>query len=103
MPYYREKDILFIHIPKTGGTVIEDELKEIYEQSLWCRLPNKNIILPYPANNVSPQHLYYSTILKYKKELNINFDKVKVFSIVRNPYDRIISDLLWHKLIKKKL
>lgn len=28
MPYYKEKKLLFIHIPKTGGTVIENEIKK---------------------------------------------------------------------------
>ncbi len=33
--------------------------------------------------------------------MNVNFDNIKIFSVVRNPYDRIISDLFWFKLIKK--
>lgn len=100
MPYYREKNILFIHIPKTGGSVIEDKIKVKYNQSFWCGNPNRNSILPPPYNNVSPQHLSYSLFLKHKERLNMNFDNIKVFSVVRNPYDRIISDLFWYRLIR---
>ena len=101
MPYYRKKNILFIHIPKTGGTVIEDKIKVKYNQSFWYGIDNSNNILPYPDNNVSPQHLPYSIFLKYKERLRINFDNFNVFSVVRNPYDRIISDLFWFELIEK--
>jgi hypothetical protein len=101
MPYYKEKDILFIHIPKTGGTNIEDNLKKKITQTLCDQTtPNKNNLLPGPYDRVSPQHLDYSTIYKFREKLNVSFDNIKVFSVVRNPYNRIISDLLWGNHIK---
>lgn len=100
MPYYPEKNILFIHVPKTGGTVIENELKKKYKQNLY-NTRRRNNLLDSPYNNSSLQHQFYSTIYKYRDRLNINFDKIKIFSVVRNPYNRVISDLFWFKLIKK--
>ena len=29
MPFYKELNLLFVHIPKTGGTSFEDYLKKI--------------------------------------------------------------------------
>lgn len=98
MPYYKTSDLLFIHIPKTGGTVIEQQIKKQHNQTLWTG--PKNNILPSPFNNISLQHQFYTTIYKFKDKLNINFDNIKIFCVVRNPYDRIISDLFFLKLIK---
>lgn len=100
MPYYPEKNILFIHVPKTGGTVIENELKKKYKQFLY-NIKRRNNLLDTPYNKSSLQHQFYSTIYKYRDRLNIKFDKIKIFSVVRNPYNRIVSDLFWFKLIKK--
>jgi hypothetical protein len=100
MPYYKQQNILFIHIPKTGGTIIENSLKKICGQSLYSN--TKNVLLPDPYNTISLQHQIYTTLYEYKNKLNIDFENVKIFSVVRNPYDRIISDLFWRSVIDKK-
>jgi hypothetical protein len=98
MPYYPDINVLFIHIPKTGGTNIENNITINTKQTLFSG--ETNTLLPFPYNNKSLQHQFYTTIYKYKNELDINFENIKIFSVVRNPYDRIISDLFWNKLIK---
>jgi hypothetical protein len=100
MPYYNnnyDMNILFIHIPKTGGSNIEQNLKKKCEQTLFSQW--KNDILPSPYDKIALQHQTYMTLYNYKDKLNINFENIKIFSVVRNPYDRVISDLFWFKLI----
>jgi len=99
MPYYKEKKLLFIHIPKTGGTTIEDRIKKNTPQTLYSSWSNS--LLDFPYNQKSLQHQFYTTIYKFRDKLDVNFDNIKIFSVVRNPYDRIISDLFWFGLIKK--
>jgi len=101
MPYYKSINLLFVHIPKTGGTVIEDAIKKnnkYGKQTLYSG--PRNSILPAPFSSYSLQHQFYSTIYNHRDKLNVNFDNIKVFAVVRNPYDRIISDLLFYKIIK---
>lgn len=99
MPYYKKINLLFIHIPKTGGTMCETEIKNKYQQTLYSGSTNN--LLPSPYNKTSLQHQFYTTIYEFKDNLNVNFDSIKIFTVVRNPYDRVISDLFWFKLIKK--
>jgi hypothetical protein len=97
MPYYKEKNLLFIHIPKTGGTMIEKAIKN--NQTLYTNHKgNKLLVSPY--NKTSLQHQFYTTIYQFRDKLKVDFDNIKVFTIVRNPYNRIISDLFWNRLIK---
>ena len=103
MPYFKnnEINILFIHIPKTGGSSLENYFSFKYnisldDKSLFCKLieSNHDIII-----NSSPQHMTYQTILQYQKEFSIDFNNIKIITIVRNPYERIISDLFFLKKI----
>lgn len=87
MPIFKikNKEILFIHIPKTGGTSIEKWLEEQGEMSFY---------IPYVPDGFkcSPQHLRLS-------DINLLFGEKKqwdyIFTIIRNPYDRIESEYFY--------
>ena len=95
-----KKNILFIHIPKTGGTTLETHFIKDDIQKLFSEKTNN--ILPFPYNKISLQQQYLEIILKFQNILNIKItDETKFVTIVRNPYERIVSDLFWYKLINK--
>ena len=102
MPYYKDINTLFIHIPKTGGTSLEWYLRRRYSESLFSKTSNNDILPEKQLQNKALQHIPYQIIEKYHKELNIDVaDKsMKIISIVRNPYDKVLSDLFWFKKIK---
>ncbi len=97
MPYYKEINTLFIHIPKTGGTGLEEYLRTRYTESVFSHVPNDNFLNP----TKSLQHQPYSFLYEYRNELDIPFetDDFKIITVVRNPYNRIISDLVFFGLI----
>lgn len=69
-------DLIFIHIPKTGGSMIEKQLS----------IMNKNI---YNNNQRFGGH---NSIINFKKYLRLeNISHFNKFGVVRNPYDKIIS------------
>ena len=81
-----EKKCIFIHIPKTAGTSIEQFLKE---------KGKNNIEYIGVRNNRSLQHL---TAFELKHELGPTFINYYKFSIVRNPYNRLLSEYYWTPL-----
>ena len=104
MPYFKDNNIniLFIHIPKTGGSSLE----VYFSKKFNIPLNNKSLFLylkpelkEYLTLNSSMQHMPYKVIFKNKKLFNINFSNIKIITIVRNPYERIISDLFFFNKI----
>lgn len=85
MVWSHKEKLIFVHIPKTGGTTIEHYLNL------------RNCIQGYCViKNVAFQHFNWSD---YKKLLgNKIYEKYFKFSIVRNPIDRCISEYYWTPL-----
>lgn len=100
MPYYKDINLLFIHVPKTGGTTLESLLGEKSCRSLYSGFTNN--VLPPEMRKQSLQHLTYLQIYEYKDILKVPFDeKLKLWTIVRNPYTRTVSDLFFFNKINK--
>lgn len=83
MPFFRinDRNVLFIHIPKTGGTSIESWLSGLGTMRL------HSIGMP-PAVRCTPQHFRLRDIDQLLGDGFFDYQ----FMIVRNPYDRIASE-----------
>jgi hypothetical protein len=73
------KKFLFIHIPKTGGTSIENLLH-----------PNEEIY-SRPAEDHRAEHLRYNDYSKIINKNGFDINEFYIFSFVRNPYSKIYS------------
>ena len=99
MPYFDKLNILFIHIPKTGGSNIENFFIIYSKES-----PQLKHLLSYNKNLLFNKHsLQHTTLIEYidhHQFFNIDFNhQLKIITVVRNPYDRIMSDLFFLKLV----
>jgi len=102
MPYFRKINVLFIHIPKTGGTSIEKYFSSKYDipldpNSLYGTLERKYILKYNIHLSNSLQHLTMNDIYKYNKIWNIT--NPFIFTVVRNPYERMMSELFYRNQI----
>jgi sulfotransferase famil protein len=92
MPVYPQKNAIFIHIPKTAGGAIEALLEAHtpgVKKTLVRRLLSKLPLRQPVSDAYIPGHATASWI---KTKLGASyFDGCEKFTVVRNPYDRIIS------------
>ncbi len=100
MPFFKEPNILFIHIPKTGGTSIEDYFYSKYQIKRTIDTLFSSPIIKFNSHTL--QHCTYQELFAQKEYLSINFDTVKIISVVRNPYYRIFSDLFFFGLVDRE-
>lgn len=95
-----EQNILFIHIPKTGGQSITVYLLENNNQptnnlnnSKFGLVNNNNLKLK------GPQHYHHMFLKEYEKIYKLK--NYFIFSVVRNPFDRFVSAFYYSNFYKK--
>ena len=87
MVFNDKMKIIFIHIPKTGGTSIESALDCITKENGYG-----------VVNNKAMQHYNWKD---YKNKYQNKFKNYYKFTVVRNPYDKVLSDYYWLKNVAK--
>jgi len=93
MPLFYELNLLFLHIPKTGGTSVENYFRNNHG---FCQ--DTYHYFNHPKIKEHPrQHCTYSEL---EDEIE-NIETYKCFIVVRNPLHRIISEINYlEKVIK---
>lgn len=84
MPLCLKHNLFFIHIPKCAGTTIE---KALDLQKAKCFFSKTRFDKLF---NISPQHFSYKDL-----KIIFNLKRFKLFTIIRNPYDRIVSEYMY--------
>jgi hypothetical protein len=93
MPLFRhaEKVILFVHIPKTGGSTVEDVLRASgAKQAL--KAPKS-----VGFSHSTPQHMHWEVTRRWIPRHFYNYS----FAIVRNPFARLASEYRWREKFAK--
>lgn len=96
MPYFKKENILFIHIPKTGGTSVDKYFLKKHNEDVGV---DKLIHPIVKYNNIAYQHLQLQTVYNERERFNIDFNNIQILTIVRNPYHRIMSELIFLHLV----
>jgi hypothetical protein len=94
MPISHKHKCIFIHIPKNGGSTIEDYLE------LTGKVRDIDLKIEYNGISAAWRHLPGPTIREIYPEV---FEKYYKFAFVRNPYDRVVSEYFWQNRDNPKI
>lgn len=83
--------VLFEHIPKTAGTGIEDAANRSDPRLQWGRFVPGGYMQSMPDGSHCSQHHVPARLLE-NRMLRDEYRNAKVFCVVRNPYERIVSE-----------
>ena len=94
--------IIFIHIPKCAGQSIENIF--LLDLGLNWQQRHPLLLRPRKGKEKGPErlaHLYAEEYFKFGYIPKEKYDKFFKFSIIRNPVDRILSEINYQRIPKK--
>ena len=94
--------IIFIHIPKCAGQSIENIF--LIDLGLNWEQRHPLLLRPRKGKEKGPErlaHLYAEEYFKFGYIPKEKYDKFFKFSIIRNPVDRILSEINYQRIPKK--
>jgi len=98
----KKKKIIFVHIPKTGGSSIEKCLKNVFDERILMEkkraVGEQTKVLGEIKNLYKNSHnsLKHSTIMELKNHYSDeDFNEFHKFAVIRNPWDRLLSLYSW--------
>ncbi len=102
MPFIDKSELLFVHIPKTGGSSIEQKFNihnindEVDTGEYFYDLSSDYFLLNYHTYNCifASHHFIPKLIKEHNPE---RYEKYKKFTIIRNPYTRCISEYFFRE------
>lgn len=94
MPWFKKYNVIYVHIPKTGGFSI---IKMFGIYKAWWLENYVDVDVAYYCEHM--QHASAYIIRDTDPEVYKNCYK---FTLVRNPYDRLVSLYFWKKMHSKK-
>lgn len=86
------ENVLFVHIPKTGGTTIEYLVRDAgWELSFFY--DGSGAYSRFPLVPCTPQHMHLEALDRY-----VDWSKIsRAFTVVRNPVTRFVSEFFFQK------
>ena len=94
MPLFIKSKILFIHIPKCGGTSIESLMADLGDPPALFDHSGQVMI-----NGHSPQHLTYGEM----DQLGLCSPELQMFAVIRDPLERVISEYAYLENYRKDI
>ena len=102
MPIFHKYKTLQIHIPKTAGTTIS-HIMGLERESLKDKQGQKEWLFGDEGVYVYGQPFQHILASEAKREIGSEiYNRYFKFSFVRNPWDRVVSELFWTNSMRKR-